>query len=203
MLPLRSRYYERIGFVRQAQANGLTLAEIRELITLKQRGGARRCRQVQQLLAAKIAQLDEQRAELDGFRRTLQGLGDQCEEIAPHGTRSRVPGDREDMRHTEKIAPVAAALSALATLTCCLPIAVAAGTASATLAMVAGSYRWSFIGASALLLAIGAAQLVQARRACRPRGNTSVAILALSAAVVLLVVLFPQVVAGLIADWLP
>lgn len=71
---------ERIRFVKQAQANGLTLAEIRELITLKNRGDARRCRQVQQLLAAKIAQLDEQRAQLDDFRRTLQNLTDQCAE---------------------------------------------------------------------------------------------------------------------------
>jgi DNA-binding transcriptional MerR regulator len=71
---------ERIRFVKQAQANGLTLAEIRELIALKNRGGARRCRQVQQLLAAKIAQLDDQRAQLDDFRRTLQNLSDQCAE---------------------------------------------------------------------------------------------------------------------------
>lgn len=71
---------DRIRFVKQAQANGLTLAEIRELIALKDRGGARRCRQVQQLLAAKIAQLDEQRAQLDDFRRTLQTLADQCAE---------------------------------------------------------------------------------------------------------------------------
>jgi DNA-binding transcriptional MerR regulator len=71
---------ERIRFVKQAQRNGLTLAEIRELIGLKHRGGARRCKQVQQLLAVKIAQLDEQRAQLDDFRRTLQTLADQCEE---------------------------------------------------------------------------------------------------------------------------
>lgn len=71
---------ERIQFVKQAQANGLTLAEIRELITLKNRGGARRCRQVQELLAAKIAQLDEQRAQLEDFRDTLQSLADQCAE---------------------------------------------------------------------------------------------------------------------------
>ena len=71
---------ERIRFVKQAQSNGLTLAEIRDLITLKQRGGTRRCKQVQQLLAAKISQLDEQRVLLDEFRRTLQSLADQCEE---------------------------------------------------------------------------------------------------------------------------
>lgn len=71
---------ERIRFVKQAQTNGLTLAEIRELIALKNRGGTRRCRHVQQLLATKIAQLDTQRAQLDEFRRTLQTLADQCAE---------------------------------------------------------------------------------------------------------------------------
>jgi hypothetical protein len=107
------------------------------------------------------------------------------------------------MKHTEKIAPVAAALSALATLACCLPIAFAAGTASASLAMVAGSHRWSFLGASVVLLAIRAVQLVQARRACRARGPASPVFLGVSAAVVLLVVLFPQETAGLLADWMP
>ena len=71
---------DRIRFVKQAQANGLTLAEIRELVALKNQGGSRRCRQVHRLLAAKIAQLDEQRAQLDDFRGTLQGLADQCAE---------------------------------------------------------------------------------------------------------------------------
>jgi hypothetical protein len=114
-----------------------------------------------------------------------------------------VPSDREDMKHTEKIAPVVAALSALATLACCLPIAFAAGTASGGLAMVASTYRWSFLGASVVLLAVGAVQLVQARRACRMRGSASLAILAMSATTVLLVVLLPQVIAGLLADWMP
>ena len=71
---------ERIRFVKQAQTNGLTLAEIRELIALKHQGGAKRCRQVQKLLAAKIAQIDDQRAQLEEFRRSLQGLSDQCAE---------------------------------------------------------------------------------------------------------------------------
>jgi hypothetical protein len=108
------------------------------------------------------------------------------------------------MKHTEKITPIAAALSALATLTCCLPMAFAAGTATATLAMVAGTYRWSFLGVSVVLLAAGAAQLMHARRACKPRGSTtSIVVLGFSATVVLLVVLFPQVIAGLLADWMP
>ena len=107
------------------------------------------------------------------------------------------------MKHTEKIAPVAAALSALATLACCLPIAFAAGTAAAGLAVLAGSYRWAFIGASVLLLAVGAFQVVRSRRACRTRGPGSMVILGVSAVVVLLVLAFPQVIAGLLADWMP
>jgi hypothetical protein len=107
------------------------------------------------------------------------------------------------MKHTEKIAPAAAALSALATLACCVPIAFAAGTAAAGLAAVASTYRWWFVGASAALLAVGAAQLVRARRACRPRATASVVVFAASGALVLLVVLFPQLIAGLLADWLP
>jgi hypothetical protein len=107
------------------------------------------------------------------------------------------------MKHTEKIAPVAAALSALATLACCVPIAFAAGTAAAGLAAIAGEYRPWFLGASVVLLALGAVQFVRARRACRPRGSLSMAILVGCAAIVALVLLFPQALAGLLADWMP
>ena len=107
------------------------------------------------------------------------------------------------MKHTEKIAPVGAALSALATLACCLPIAFGAGTAAGALAAIAGSYRWWFLGASVALLALGAVQLVRARRACRPRGGLSTAILVGCSFVVALVLVFPQALAGILADWLP
>jgi predicted small integral membrane protein len=107
------------------------------------------------------------------------------------------------MKHAEKIAPIAAAVSALATLACCLPIAFAAGTAMAGLAVVAGSYRWWFLGASAGLLLVGGVQLVRVRRTCATRRAGSMVILGVSAAIVLLVLAFPQVVAGLIADWMP
>jgi DNA-binding transcriptional MerR regulator len=68
---------DRIRFVKQAQSNGLSLAEIRELLAL--RGGTDRCKHVQRLLAAKIAEIDQKRAQLDDFRRTLQGYADECE----------------------------------------------------------------------------------------------------------------------------
>jgi DNA-binding transcriptional MerR regulator len=70
---------DRIRFVKQAQGNGFSLADIRALIDLTQRRGIRRCKQVQRLLAAQIAEIDQKRAQLDEFRSTLQGYSDDCE----------------------------------------------------------------------------------------------------------------------------
>ena len=107
------------------------------------------------------------------------------------------------MKHTETIAPAAAAVSALATLVCCLPLGIAAGTAAGSLAVVAGSYRWWFLGVSALLITTGAVQLARVRRTCRTRNSAGTVVLSISAVIVLLVALLPQVVAGLIAVLLP
>lgn len=107
------------------------------------------------------------------------------------------------MKHTETITPVAAALTALATLACCLPMGFAAAAATASLGAVVASYSLWFLGASVVLLAVGAVQLKQARRTCSTGGNASIVILAVSAAVVALVIFFPQVIAGLLADWMP
>ena len=106
------------------------------------------------------------------------------------------------MKHSEKVAPVAAAASALATLLCCLPAGIAAAAATASLGAAVAPYRSWFLGASAMLLAIGVVQLTRAQR-CSTRTSGSKAILIVSAAIVVLVALFPQVVAGLLADWLP
>ena len=104
------------------------------------------------------------------------------------------------MKHSEKITSVTGALTAVATLACCIPMGFAAAAASASLGAVVASYREWFLGASVALLMIGA---VQQRRSCSTRGYGSAVILALSAAVVALVIFFPQVVAGLLADWMP
>ena len=104
------------------------------------------------------------------------------------------------MRHAEKVTPVAGALTAVATLACCLPMGFAAAAATGSLGAVVASHRWWFLGASVVFLVMGA---VQQRRACSTRGYASVVILGLSAVVVALVIFFPQVVAGLLADWLP
>jgi hypothetical protein len=107
------------------------------------------------------------------------------------------------MKHAEKVAPVAAALSALATLLCCLPVGIAAAAATASLGAIVSVYRSWFLGASALFLVTGIVQVIRARRTCAPRTHGSLVILAVSGTIVLLVALFPQVMAGLIADWLP
>ena len=107
------------------------------------------------------------------------------------------------MKHAEKVAPVAAAVSALATLVCCLPVGIAAAAATASFGAIVSGYRSWFLGASALLLAIGIVQVTRVRRACGTRTRGSMVILAVSGTIVLLVAVFPQVLAGLIADWLP
>lgn len=68
----------RVQFIKQAQAFGLTLAEIRELLAFSDRRGSERCRQVRGLLALKIADLDAKLEQLQDFRSTLQGYFDQC-----------------------------------------------------------------------------------------------------------------------------
>jgi hypothetical protein len=100
------------------------------------------------------------------------------------------------MKHTEKITPLAATLSALATLACCLPVGFAAAAATAGLGAMVSAYRSWFLAASVVLLIVGGFQLVRARRACATRGNASVIILGASVLVVALVIFFPQVIAG-------
>lgn len=71
---------DRIRFIKQAQAHGLSLADIRELLAFRDRGGRERCRHVQRLLGTKIAELDSQLVQLQEFRRTLKSYVDQCQQ---------------------------------------------------------------------------------------------------------------------------
>jgi hypothetical protein len=107
------------------------------------------------------------------------------------------------MKHVEKVTPVAAALTSLATLVCCLPMGFAAAAATASLSMVVAAYQRWFLGASVVLLVVGMVQLQRVQRTCTTRPYGSMLVFAVSAFVVLLVVLFPQVVAGIAADWMP
>jgi hypothetical protein len=107
------------------------------------------------------------------------------------------------MKHVEKVTPIAAALTSLATLVCCLPMGFAAAAATASLSMVVATYQRWFLAASVVLLIVGVVQVQRVQRTCASRPYGSLLVLGVSAMVVLLVVLFPQLVAGLVADWMP
>jgi FtsH-binding integral membrane protein len=107
------------------------------------------------------------------------------------------------MKHVEKVAPVMAGVTSLATIACCLPMGFAAAAVTASFGMAVSVYQPWFLGASVVLLLVGGVQLRQKKRACGARAKSSLIVFGISAVIVLLVVLFPDVVAGLLADWLP
>lgn len=70
---------ERLGFIKQAQALGLTLHEIRDLVKYHNREGLARCRQVRDLLRTKLAEIQARMSELEEFHTTLTGYLQECE----------------------------------------------------------------------------------------------------------------------------
>jgi len=107
------------------------------------------------------------------------------------------------MKHRERMAPVAAALTGLATLACCLPVGISAAAVTAGLSTVVAKYHPWFLIASVVLLVVGLVQLNQVQRTCTRRPYASFIMFGVAAVIVLLVVLFPQLVAGMLADWWP
>jgi len=71
---------DRLRFIKQAQTVGLTLPEIRELVGYQDQGGLKRCRQVRDLLKAKLVDLQAKLTELEEFRDTLSGYLGKCEQ---------------------------------------------------------------------------------------------------------------------------
>lgn len=107
------------------------------------------------------------------------------------------------MRHSEKIAPAAAAASAISTLVCCLPLGFAAAAGAAGLGAVLATFRPWLMGLSLVLLGTGFWQLYRGKVVCRRRSRSSIAVFWVSAAIVAALMLFPQAVANLLADRLP
>jgi uncharacterized membrane protein HdeD (DUF308 family) len=90
--------------------------------------------------------------------------------------------------------------SSLLTLGCCLPLPFlgAAGVAGASV-FLAGARPW-LLGLSIVLLGAGFFQIYRGMR-CRTRqSRTAIALLGLSTVVVVLLLLFPQAVASILAD---
>src|SRR5215510_7766752 len=106
------------------------------------------------------------------------------------------------MRVAERITPILAAFSALATLACCLPVGGVALLGLGGLLAALGPYQVWLLPAAGVLLLAGGVQVWRSRRVCQRTSKLSVAILAISALIVLFVLFFPQTVAGLLTDWL-
>jgi hypothetical protein len=111
--------------------------------------------------------------------------------------------DQSVMKSIAESGPVAALVGAVSTLLCCLPWGFAATGALGGLGAVASSYQPWFVGASILSLAWGTFQLLRARRACGTRRLPSAIALAFSATIIVMVLFYPQRLAGILADWLP
>jgi len=100
---------------------------------------------------------------------------------------------------TERLAPVAAAVSALATLACCLPLGIAGGLGALGLSMAFVRLQPWLIGLSIVLLGVGLFQLYRGQRSCRRRSRLSLVLFGASAVIVLAVIVFPQRLAELMA----
>lgn len=97
-------------------------------------------------------------------------------------------------------ASVGAILTSLLTLGCCLPLPFlgAAGIAGASV-FLAGARPW-LLGLSVILVGVGFFQIYRGMR-CRTRqSKTAIALLSLATIVVVLLLLFPQVIASILAD---
>ena len=73
---------DRLGFISRAQHAGLTLAEIRRVLDLRD-SGEPPCRQVRDLLDARLASLDQQLAELQALRRAVAELRAHAADLDP------------------------------------------------------------------------------------------------------------------------
>lgn len=102
------------------------------------------------------------------------------------------------MRVTERATPVAAAIAALSTLACCLPLGFLGALGLAGISVWLQAARPWLIGGALALLILGFAQLYR-RNQCKRRSPISVVLFWVAAVVVLLVIVFPQVIASLLA----
>jgi DNA-binding transcriptional MerR regulator len=80
---------ERVRFIRKAQALGLPLSEIREILSLA-RQGASPCGRVQSVLAEKLREVDARLRELQSFRDELAALVRQAPDLSAHADRAQL-----------------------------------------------------------------------------------------------------------------
>lgn len=73
---------DRLSFIRRAQATGLSLAEIADIISVRE-GGTAPCRHVRVLAEAKVGEIDTRIAELRALREDLTRLAGLARDVEP------------------------------------------------------------------------------------------------------------------------
>jgi hypothetical protein len=107
------------------------------------------------------------------------------------------------MRVAEKASPIAAVIAALSTIACCLPFGFLGVIGLAGAGVWLQQFRGWLLGLAALFLVVGFWQLYRTGRTCKRRSPVSVVLFWVAAVVVVTVILFPQVIASVIARYLP
>lgn len=102
------------------------------------------------------------------------------------------------MNVSEKSAPTAAILAALSTLACCVPLGFLSAVGLASVSTWARHYRMWILAASFAFLCIGSVQLYL-RKSCVKRSIVSQVMFWTAVVVVILVTLFPQLIASIVA----
>jgi hypothetical protein len=102
------------------------------------------------------------------------------------------------VKAVERGAPVAAILAALSALACCLPFGMVGALGLASIGIRIAPLRPWLLGAAVLLLVLGFWQIYRRGSQCsRQRSPLTLALFWIALAVVVLVTIFPQ----LIANW--
>jgi cytochrome bd-type quinol oxidase subunit 2 len=102
------------------------------------------------------------------------------------------------MNVSDKGAPAAAIVAALSTLACCLPLGFLSALGLASISLWARQYsRWLLV-ASIAFLCIGSVQLYF-RKSCTKRSTASLVLFWIAVVIVILIAVFPQLIASLIA----
>ena len=103
------------------------------------------------------------------------------------------------MIRAERFASVSAMLSAIGALACCLPLGIPAALGLIGLNTVMPTLQPWLLGISVVLLGVGFLTLFKRGRACQRRSRFSLVLLITATAIVFAVVVFPQVLADLLA----
>ena len=85
-------------------------------------------------------------------------------------------------------------------MACCLPFGIAAAAGTAGLSVVLQPIRPYLMAASGVLILFGVWQLYRGGRTCRRRSRTTIVVFWTCAAIVVAMMLVPQLVANFLAD---